>query len=133
MLCFACERRREPGIDRGALLRHQNGATALVSVRLRTASLQGDGAMLSVVAGAPPLQGDGCLIWRLRNTDLLLTGEAAARDGLRATALEFAVADVATLRGVLDSSGIEYTDGPVGVLVPDRPGQGIDFIFGERA
>lgn len=138
---FACQRIAVPKVDRSALERHANGASAIRSVVAVADDVDGANRFLAKLVQAPAPSGAG--VFALRNAMLEILdpaafaerfgGAAPAGSGLRLAAVRFAVADRGRLREQLDGHEVPFTARGFQDVVAAAPGQGALFVFEEKS
>ena len=135
---FTCERVDAPNVERSALERHANGASAILAVTVVAAD---PGAAAGFFAAATDAEGradiDG-VRFPLAGGEVVIRDPGADEPPVRAAAfayraIVFAVADLSATRAILEANGIGFDASDIAITVAPAPGQGATFIFEERA
>ncbi|MDO9418858.1 VOC family protein [Pararhizobium sp.] len=141
---FSCQRIQSLPSDRAALERHDNGVLGLSNVSLsepNPSDFQGfieeavDGAAVSLPStGMEIVTANGVRIAVLNPAGMLENfGKRTSTHarGLRGRAVTFKVGDLAMTERLFAANGIDYIRQNERLLVPEAPGQGVIFAFGE--
>lgn len=119
---FSCERVNAPKVDRSSLTAHANGATAISRIVVDPDA----SAFMKLVGEAAeavePAQ-------TLGDTTICAHAGPADESGKTVTAVAYRVTDLHVVEKLLVGAAVDFQRGPVQIVVPPAPGQGVHFIF----
>jgi len=117
----ACERVNAPNVDRSALTGHANGVRSIARLVVNPdadAYLRLAGQMAGEIADFS-LSVEG--------------GEWTERDQRTIQAIVFRVAELDATERLLEAAKVDFRRGPVQIVVPPAPGQGVHFVFEDES
>lgn len=136
---FTCQRLNAPEVDRSALERHPNGVSGIKEVVLTAENPLLFKSLLAQVASTDEvLASYACFEIKARNGTISVLDPSAfharfgleeAGNGLRASAVVFAVTELTVVERLLKHGAIAYERRDQRIVVPAAPGQGATFVF----
>ncbi len=125
---FTCQRVRVPKVDRGALQRHANGVTGILSVGIVASSPDEAGGDIAGIANSPYAAG----AVELANASLRInSADVPLGEVFRPVSVTFAVNGLEETRRLLSATAVAYVDGDALLSVAPERGSGAAFIFEE--
>ena len=127
---FTCERRRSPRIDRGALQRHANGATAIAAIDATSPQPQDLTGFLARFAEAPTAETTQGSDISIGKHTIRVSGTGTPPEA-RLVGITFVVDSIASTADLFRANAVVYTDRGNALTVRAEAGQGADFTFQE--